>query len=574
MSEFNTPRLDVVSRAMTTIVEGVFKENDLDTQYSGVESTDGLPVRRLPAVWDALKAAKARMDQQMDQLIARLTHRWNLASPIHRLPAEVLVIIFQEFEPIPGHPDGDSSLLDLLLVCQTWYDAITGSPRLWRSFGAHTPYSIARLVVDRSKTLPISVDWRPPTEPPKGDLGKVLDLAIENSTRIKNLETDAPYAGDLHLWKLIQAPTPVLETLQVDAPDPNPNVLHKFVLSEGQHLKYLTLFNVTTPFNSPRLSNLVSLTLRGSSMPQSFEDFLGILSSSQRLETLHIEEVDYSIGEVQANVPVVLPHLRELVLYRVSSRYMATILASIYTPSCTHVHVIDWMTPEDESEAIKALDAVIWRPGNDQAAVLLGRKGPNIIPGVFSIQIHLYWIEITIGSLESSQGHRTLQFARTNLPPIVAQLTTTFSQLPSPPAVHLHRMDPYTGGYSPVDLLPWNGLLESLEIEGSYSCRSVLQQLSQRHVLPGTGGGDWICGRLSKIELVYEPGGKEDVALDGGALLSLVRRHWSDEDGLAGASRPTSFELHCTKVDFPNLWSLEGEITRILPSFKLIAIDD
>ncbi|KIO28202.1 hypothetical protein M407DRAFT_22537 [Tulasnella calospora MUT 4182] len=269
-----------------------------------------------------------------------------------------------------------------------------------------------------------------------------------------------------------------------------------------------------------------------------------------------------------------LPHLRELVLSKIPSVYVAATLASIYTPSCTQVEVIDLVISERDSEAVEALDAVIWRPGNDQAAVLLGRKGPNIIPGVFSIQIFLYWVEITIRSLELSQGHRTLQFARTNLPPIVAQLTTTFSQLPSPPAVHLYRRDKYTTAYSPIDLLPWSELLDSLLMEGSHECRSVLQQLSRRHVLPGTGGGDWVCGRLSSIKLVYEPGDEEDVALDGGALLSLVRQRWSDEDGSAGASRPTSFELHCTKVDFPNLWSLEAEITRMLPSFKLIAIGD
>ncbi|KIO28201.1 hypothetical protein M407DRAFT_22536 [Tulasnella calospora MUT 4182] len=193
------PRLDVVSRAITSIVEGVCKENDFDIQYSGIESTDGLPVRQLPAIWDALKTAKARMNHQMNQLISRITHRWNLASSIHRLPAEVLAIIFQEFEPIPGHPDGDSSLLNLLLVLRAWYDAITGSPQLWRSFGAHTPYNIARLVVDHSKALPISVDWRPPREPPKRDLGKVLDLAIENSARVKSLTASVPHEGDPHL---------------------------------------------------------------------------------------------------------------------------------------------------------------------------------------------------------------------------------------------------------------------------------------------------------------------------------------------------------------------------------------
>ncbi|KIO17272.1 hypothetical protein M407DRAFT_33072 [Tulasnella calospora MUT 4182] len=576
------PRPDVVSQAIATIVEGVCKENDFDIQYSGVESTYGLPVRRLPTFWDALKAAKARMNQQMDQLIAHFIHRWNRASSIHRLPVEVLAIIFQEFEPSPPHPDGDSSLFDLLLVCRTWYDAITGSPQLWRFFGAHTPYNIARLIVDRSKALPISVDWRPPisadwhlpAEPPKWDLGKVLDLAIENSTRIKSLTADVPWMGNRHLWNLLQAPTPVLETLQVDVPVTNPNVLYEFVLSEGPYLKHLSLLNATTPFDSPRLSNLISLTLRESSWPRSFEDFLRVLSSSQRLETLRIEDVARGTGEVQANASVVLPQLRELVLSDVSSVYVAAILASIYTPSCTHVEVADDVRSEQDSEAVAALDAVIWHPGNDQAAVLVGRKGPNIIPGLLSIQIQFYWITITIGSLESSQGHRKLQFARPNVPQILARLGTTFSQLSSPPAVHLHRMTTHIERRSPVDLLPWSELLDSLLMEGSQACRSVLRQLSRRHGLPGTGGGDWVCRRLSSIKLVYGPRDEEDAALDGGALLSLVRQRWSDEDGFPGAARPAVFEVACNKANFPNLWSLEGEVMRILPSFQLRAMYD
>ncbi|KIO17270.1 hypothetical protein M407DRAFT_33070 [Tulasnella calospora MUT 4182] len=580
-SEIKWPQQDVVSRAISTVVEGICTDNHLDIQYSGIDSTDMFPAGCLPTIGDALKAAKARMNDHMDQLIAHLAHLWNRASSVHRLPVDILAIIFEEFELSPPHRD--SSLLNVLPVCRTWYDTATGSPKLWRKFGSLMPPNIVRLVIDRSQSLPISVDWyawnRSHLSEGSRDTSKVLDLALENSMRLKEFDAHlGPRCGS-DARKLLEAPTPVLETLRVRVPkhfsDHNfENLLDRVVLSEGPHLKHLSLCNIPIPLGSPRLANLISLTLRGSSVPQSFELFLHSSSSSQRLEALRVYDTEYVTGEYLAYPLVVLLQLRELVLSDVSSVYVAAILASIYTPSCSHVEVTEWTASQEDSEAVEALDAVIWRPGNDQAAVLVGGTGPNIIPGSLSIRIHYRWITITIGSLESSQGHRKLHFARINVPQIVAQLSTTFSQLPSPPAVHLHRNDTDTTEYSLVDLLPWSELLDSLLMEGSHSCRSVLQQSSWQHVLPGTGGGDWICGRLSSIKLVYRPGDEEDVALDGGALLSLVRQRWSDEDGLAGASRPTSFEIHCTKVDFPNLWSLEGEITRVLPSFKLIAIDD
>lgn len=103
------------------------------------------------------------------------------------------------------------------------------------------------------------------------------------------------------------------------------------------------------------------------------------------------------------------------------------------------------------------------------------------------------------------------------------------------------------------DLLPWSEVLESLTVKGINSCRSVLQQLSQRQVFPGTGGCDWVCRKLSSIRLVYGQKEKENSTLDGEALVSLVRERWSGGDGFVVTVQPARFEVSCRKAKFANL---------------------
>ncbi|KAG8891744.1 hypothetical protein FRC00_013165, partial [Tulasnella sp. 408] len=330
---------------------------------------------------------------------------------------------------------------------------------------------------------------------------------------------------------LLQAPTPALETLQVRNlhVDSENSPSDEFTLSEGPPLKHLSLDDITTPLNHPRLSNLITLALTGSPVPKSPEQLLHILSRLQQLEELAIKHLQNGTWEGRASAPILLPYLKKLDLSHLPSIYIATILASIYTPSCSHIVVHDWGRSEEGVEALEALDAVIWRPGNDQAALLLGSSSSRSERSGLYVQRLVQWIGVK--SPMSLDGYRELEFSRVDVPRFMTQLATTISQLPSPPAVEIE----VKAGGIPVALLPWGDLLKSLVVEGKDACRSVLQQLSQRHVTPGTGEVDWVCRKLAKITLIYEWDEQEDTVADGRALLSLVRQRWSSEDGFAGA---------------------------------------
>ncbi|KIO17274.1 hypothetical protein M407DRAFT_22541 [Tulasnella calospora MUT 4182] len=598
MDEIEQSRKGLVSQAISVLVDGICKQNDCGIQYSGIEWADALPADRFLAIGDDLKAVQVQLNQQVNKLTARLAYRRNLSSLVHRLPPEVLMTILEEFKPTPPHPDNDDSLFDLLLVCRTWYETIIGSSQLWGYFAAKMPYKIARLVIDRSQMHPISVYWHTnqmDIRSASGHLSKMIDLAVANSTRIRSVDIRVPgQSAAANAQRLLEAPTPALETLKVrvgsgdldwewDVPS------SEFVLSEGSHLNHLSLQYMTAQLDTHRFSNLVTLILAGSSVPHSLKQLLHPLSSSQRLEVLEIQDSGRRVdGKFRDNAPVELLYLKRLVLSGIPGLYIMAIIASIYIPSCHYVVVRDRRVldggdedsdeedPDEEAmedtAAIEGLDAIIWRPSNDQAASLVG--GTDSGSGRSALSIQIFIRRITIETLNSLQGHRELLFARTDIPRLMARLGTTISQLPSPPGLHLKYMDSHTRGQIPVDLLPWSEVIESLFVEGNDSCRSVLQQLSQRHVILETGGVDWICKKLETIRLVYNLGEKEEnTAPNGEALLSLVRQRWSGEDGFPPAVRPTTFMIYCNKTKFPNLWSLEDEIARIIPSFRFIDRD-
>ncbi|KAG9023084.1 hypothetical protein FS837_006008 [Tulasnella sp. UAMH 9824] len=429
--EINVPQEDVISQAILAIVDEVFKENGLDIRYSGVESTDALPLPRLPILWDALKAAKAQVAQQIDQLIAHLAGRWNTSCSINKLPVDVLVMIFKEFEFDLPHTGGSSRLLNLLLVCRAWYEAIMGSPN-----------SGAPWIQKCPTTLHSSSSTN------ERDSSKLLELTIGNSRRIRSLDVRVSVCYTRDLWKLLEAPTPVLETLQIygdlfTADLGATQGLGEFRLSEGMQIKNLSLIDAIIPLDSPRLSNLITLALQRTSILQSLELPLAVLSSSQRLEKLYILDKPETTEEYRANALVVLPHLRKLVLSDVPSLSAAAFLASVYTPSCCHVEVKDRIHAsfEQASGAAKALDAAIWRPGNDQAAALFGGTDSNVILRTMSISIDSVWI--VVEDLESFHGRRELRFARTDISELAARLGTTLSQLPSSPSVRLQYKSKY-----------------------------------------------------------------------------------------------------------------------------------
>ncbi|KAG8926894.1 hypothetical protein FRC01_008261 [Tulasnella sp. 417] len=542
----------------------------------GIESVEALPIHRLRIIGDELKAAKAIINQQLDQLVARICHRWNTASRVHQLPVEVLAMIFGHFGPIPPGLDGGTSLLDLLLVCRTWHDVIVGSPGLWNYFDAEMPHKIAQLVIGHSQSSPFSVKWHAfnmPVGPKRSGLSNMLDLVIENSTRVQNIDIHISPRDRPGVLKFFSAPIPKLETLRVQVEsyvsdrttDKPPDDI---ILSDGPPLKHLSLHNVGTQINSPRLSNLVTLRLQGSRSSPPLEDLLPVLSSSRRLEELHIHGYSASRGQIGTTAPVTLPRLKELVLWGVPSRYAVSMLASIYTPRCSHVKIFDGGLDRRDLGVVEALDARVWRPGNDQADVILGR---DLMPSWLRIAIRRDWVAIQ--NPNNKEPQRNLTFARVDVPQMVKRFITILSQWGDFLRLELRLHDGISCRANALDFSSWDERVHSLVAEGRDACGYVTQQLSRRESVPGSNEMDWTFRKLARIKLVYEDNHVEDAVSDTQALLSLVQRRWSGENGLPAATQPSHFEVSCLDTDRADWILAEDKFKRIVPSFEL-RLDD
>ncbi|KAG8926896.1 hypothetical protein FRC01_008263 [Tulasnella sp. 417] len=319
--------------------------------------------------------------------------------------------------------------------------------------------------------------------------------------------------------------------------------------------------------NSPRFSNLVTLHLEDSSSSTPLKKLLPVLASSRRLEKLHVHGGSASDEEVGATTPVTLPLLKELVLYVVPRRYAVSMLASIYTPRCSHAQIYDNGSSMTDEEAIEALDAVVWRPGNSQATVILG--GPDITPRPSALVIGIQNSGVSIRSSQMEGHYCSLGFARVDVPRMLQKLVTFLSEWHSCPPLELHLGDGQICRANGLDLSFWGERVSSLSADGEDACRSLIQLLSRRELVPGSSEMDWAFPKLSRIEIAYGRFDEEDATLDAEALLSLVQRRWFGEDGLPPAPQPSYFEVSCSLTDFPRFADLASEFTRIIPSFQL-----
>ncbi|KAG8938370.1 hypothetical protein FRC00_000222, partial [Tulasnella sp. 408] len=367
----NRPSKNAITKALDILLESIQEENKGLSASSCIHPLNTIPFEQLATHVELLRSAKTHLNNEADELISHIQHRRNLAAPIHRLPPEIFGTILENFAA-DGKLDGEHGLLPLLNVGRLWYSAITNSPRLWTSLDAALPSKIARLVIDRSNNLPIlSLDWNTTKGYDEENHEKILELAIQNSTRLKSMELQVLSHNPLEVWPLLESPTPALEALTVEVDKdtaPDEDGFGEFVLSEGAPLRRLVLHDVSLNFDSPRLSGLITLSLYRSAVPTSLNTLLQVLSATQRLEWLALGDKGRIEEALAPDRQVTLDHLKTLRIENITNKYCAAFLISIYTPVCSYVHVGDSFWRDDTD----LLDPLIWQPGNTQTAALLG----------------------------------------------------------------------------------------------------------------------------------------------------------------------------------------------------------
>ncbi|KAG9005159.1 hypothetical protein FRB90_010530 [Tulasnella sp. 427] len=471
----------------------------------------------------------------------------------------------------------DTCLIDLMLVCKRWHEIIAQSPQLWCHLEAPIPRRIAKLILARSQPYPLNVDWSLSylvKRPARDDLESLVEVVAEHSNRISRLDVEVPSFSAAHIRTLLEAPTTTLESLRVrveghGSDSDDEEGLERFDLSEGLPIKYLNLDDVSTPLDTPRLSNLLTLALSHSAVPFSPQRLLQTLSGMQTLEYLSI----YSAPELlesprKSSTWVTLPRLKTLSLFNVPTFYNASLLTHIYTPACDQIVLYDKASWSLTGVSESVLDDGLWDLQNKQTTVLLG--GTKYALAQKSLEISLSDRTVTITSPRDTRDRINLTFTRINTRSLRNGLARAVSQMPLGLPISLQLLAGSFSPTDPLDLTPWNERLESIYAHGANQCRDVMQQLLRRRGVQVAGRNEWVCQRLSEIRLVYTDEDEETPALDGEALLELARQRWSTEGCSALATPPSLFRVRCLASRFPHMWSVEAEARKILPEFELI----
>ncbi|KAG9034261.1 hypothetical protein FS837_002253 [Tulasnella sp. UAMH 9824] len=572
------PSKNATTQALNILLESIQEENNCTFVSSETHPLTAAPLEHLDTDLEIIRLAKAHLNKKADDFISRILYQRNLAAPIHRLPQEIFEMILENFaadRPV----DQEHGLLQLLRVGRLWYHAIVNAPRLWTRLDSTLPSKIARLVIERSKDLPIlSFNWTTLSRDKARE--EILEMAIQNSRRFKSMELRVSSDDPFDIRPLLEAPTPALESLTVEMnedPDVEEDEFEEFAVSEGVPLKHLVLHDVSLNFDSPRLSGLITLRLYQSAVPTSLNLLLQVLSATQRLEELTLGDEGWIEEAVAPGPQVTLEHLKELRIEHITNDYCAALLISIYTPICSRVYVNDsrWTQVTEPT-----LYPLIWQPGNTQTAALLGLHHQSNARALrMPIKVASSPVDIRAHG-EEGDVSRLLSFGRLQPWRMVTLLGHFFGDVQFCPPIDLTITCRITQS-DPFDLTPWGTFLNRLTLSDSMASLRALGQLARRTAAQKTGERgasvaqveNWICPHLQYITL-HSPHIQSQRELHVAALLSLVKKRWSGRDRVSTpAKKPIEFEITCCHLICKPLKDAEIEVKKVIPSFKFRRIE-
>ncbi|KAG8907318.1 hypothetical protein FRC01_007731, partial [Tulasnella sp. 417] len=415
-----------------------------------------------------------------------MQRRRNLAAPIHKLPIEVMVMIFAAYSkssPLAYYP----SLLDLTTVNKLWYDAIVYSPQLWTVLESDFSPKIAKLVIERSKALPLSLVWhdKERNEQEEQELERFLALVVQHSHRFKSINMIFPEWENLIGRELLQSKLPRLEKLRVKAlwDSTLEEQLVKFELQNGPPLREIALDTVfLASWSSPRLIGLFALDLTGPIQSPSVEELLDILSNSPQLERLRLCDLDCSGSSWKRPLKgiITLPRLQEIVVDNPSGPYLSAILTTVYAPASKNVCVRGYL---DNDYSATMFDEVC-TPGNNQLKALLGLEDSGLpteeVPLPITIVVKSSVARI-VRSGDAEEREMAFYFHGHLSARIVNLLGQFFLAVPQVPAVDLTiGVAASSWGGAVFDLLPWTRSLRTLSVHDSGVCRSAVKQLGEQ----------------------------------------------------------------------------------------------
>ncbi|KAG8920026.1 hypothetical protein FRC00_010575 [Tulasnella sp. 408] len=284
------------------------------------------------------------------------TRRNNEHSIIHRLPPEIFVEIL--LLAIHWEWWDTEKLRNLASVSTSWRDAILSCNRFWPVIDVMGNKEARKMAMKRNPGGPVDVwCWAHPdptamqefmqdiiTVPGSRWRSVLYEHRPETQAFLSHLQTQTSGLTDILIYNPLFS---YGETLTLD------------LSPEGPRLRHAEIWGMCLPWQSPRLNDLVTLSLgniqNGAPQP---EHLYTVLSSSPRLERLSVANLTpvdtHSRPFPTAPPPITLPVLAVLAFRGVSSSITRAIVPLIRATSCKTVMVtgeqnFSFRLPPDET---------------------------------------------------------------------------------------------------------------------------------------------------------------------------------------------------------------------------------
>ncbi|KAG8921524.1 hypothetical protein FRC02_000183 [Tulasnella sp. 418] len=288
-------------------------------------------------------------------------HEWNSnQSPqgtdyTYKLPPEITseiiyTAVLAEEKEHPWYWGASRARYQILIayasVSSAWLKIVLSTPRLWSKVNGGLGHHVeaVSLFLQRSGGVPLDIEIGYAEEDVMNMLHTHISRWKSFSGTILRPSKVADYFGGKS--------APQLEHLTIQSTGHNlfhvPNLLN----DDAQRLRHLSLFSVTVPWDSPRLSQLRSLHISdtGTDGRPSDLQFYDLLGHCSGLEYLYIYGHPFLPNrhgsEATRLDPIYMPSLKQLILRGVSRSVTLRILASIFTSpsdsdSVPFIHLTD-----------------------------------------------------------------------------------------------------------------------------------------------------------------------------------------------------------------------------------------
>ncbi|KAG8934406.1 hypothetical protein FRC02_010040 [Tulasnella sp. 418] len=250
-------------------------------------------------------------------------------SPIHKLPPEIIALIFQTVQAHERHGNtAYPAIKTLAQVSTTWYSIVLSTPQLWTLVEDYFHPTFAKTIIRLSKGLLLNIYFRSPTPE------DIFDLLLPHADRWGRVEVMTKKALNFLNDNMQWIELPRLHSFVVFISPPQLDTGIPLVVQQrAPRLHELRITPILLPLQSPVLSNLRSLefTSAHQDVELSPGQWQKLLTMAPQLESIHARGRQ-GMAERDETFPtsaIDLPKLHHLQLSYQSMRTIEGLLSSI-----------------------------------------------------------------------------------------------------------------------------------------------------------------------------------------------------------------------------------------------------